>query len=96
MADPVSIAGLSLQVVYILTPIVITIGKVIRDEKSVHNSLHDLQTDVEAVYELSDNIHRLFSVSSFTKAVHDVQDDTNVTLEDSLKQALEGCYIEAQ
>jgi hypothetical protein len=96
MADPVSIAGLSLQVVQILAPIVIAIGKAIRDGKSVHSSLHDLQSDLEAVYELSDNIHRLFSVSSFTKAVHDVQDDTNVTLEDSLRRALEGCSKEAQ
>jgi hypothetical protein len=65
MADPVSITGLSLQVAQILTPIVIAIGKAIRNGKSVHKSLHDLQSDPEAVYELSDNIHRLFSVSSF-------------------------------
>jgi hypothetical protein len=35
------------------------------------------------------------SPASF-KAVHDVQDDTNVMLEDSLKRALKGCYKEAQ
>lgn len=96
MADPVSIAGLSLQVAHILAPIVIAIGKAIRDRKSVHETLYDLQSDLEAVYELSDNIHRLFSVPSFTKAVHEAQDGTNVTLEESLKRGLEGCSKDAQ
>jgi site-specific recombinase len=96
MADPVSIIGLSIQVVQILAPIVNALRNAYRDGKTVHETLRDLQSDLDAVYELTDNIHRLFSVPSFIVAVRGVQNESNVTLVESLERALEGCSREAQ
>jgi hypothetical protein len=55
--------------------------------QTVHQTIHALQLDLEEVYELSDNIYRLFNVSTFTKVVHDIQNDTNVTLDGCAKEA---------
>jgi hypothetical protein len=96
MTDPVSIVGLSLQVVQILAPLLKALRKAYKEGKTVHATLNDLHSDLDAVYELSSNINRLFSVPTFIDAVRSVQNDTNVTLITSLERSLEGCSKEAQ
>ena len=94
--DPLSIAGLSLQVAQILGPVLLALKNAYRDGKTVHQTLLDLHSDLEAVYELTDNIHRLFSTSSFIEAVQDVQKESKITLVNSLYHSLESCTKGAQ
>ena len=57
----------------------------------MRETLRDLQSDLNAVYELTDSINRLFSVTSFVDAVRSVQKENNVNLVQSLERALESC-----
>lgn len=96
MADPISIAGLSLQVAQILGPVVKALWRAYRDGKTVHESLKDLHSDLDALYELTINIHHLFSLPRFLADVRSVKNDTNVEVMSSLDRSLEGCSKEAQ
>jgi hypothetical protein len=69
MTDPVSVVGLSLQVVQILAPLLKALRKAYKEGKTLHATLNDLHSDLDAVYELSSNINRLFSVPTFIDAV---------------------------
>ena len=95
MIEPISLISLSLQVGQILTPIVKALGKAHRNRNDVHQSLYDLHSDLGAVISLTENIHQLFSVSSFVKAVLEVQKDSNVNLVSDLERALQSCSREA-
>lgn len=96
MADPVSIAGLALQVVQILAPVVQALHKAYRDGKTIHQTLHELHSDLDALYELTENIRRLFNVSRFIDTVREVQRGFNMDLVGSLEHALESCSKGAQ
>jgi hypothetical protein len=91
MVDPVSIAGLSLQVAQILVPVVLAIRKAYRDGKSVHPTLLELHSDLDAVYELTNNIHRIFIAPKFVEAIQGVQQETDIDLTNSLEHALQSC-----
>jgi hypothetical protein len=96
MVVPMDIAGLSFQVIQVLGPVVKALWRAYRDGETVHESLRDLHSDLDAVYELTSNIHRLFSLPSFVDAVQGVQNDTNVELMTSLERSLSCCSKEAQ
>lgn len=96
MADPVSITGLSLQVAQILGPIVKALWEAYRDGRTVHETLKDLGSDLDALYELASNIHHLFILPRFLRDVRDMKSDMNVEVMISLEHSLEGCLKEAE
>jgi hypothetical protein len=96
MADPVSIVGLSLAVIQIAAPIVIALRSAYRNGRTVHGTLRDLHTDLDAVYELTTNINRLFCVASFIEGVKEVQINANISLVTSLERSLQNCAKETQ
>lgn len=93
MADPVSIAGLSLQVAQILGPAVLALIKAHREGKTIHQTLRELEFDLKSICELVESIHSLLSVKSFADAVRSVPD---VKLTETLGSALQRCLSSAE
>jgi hypothetical protein len=91
VVDPISITSLSLQVAEILFSITSAIVRTYRDGKTVHRSLSELQEELDAIYELSDNINRLFRVETLVEAIKKVQQESGIDLLRNIERPLDHC-----
>lgn len=96
MVDPVSIVGLSLQVVQILTPIIIALTKAYKDGKKFDQNLVELQTDINSVNMWAKDIATLFRVPDIAKAIQDVESKSDVELGAGIQRALQSCATDAE
>jgi hypothetical protein len=70
-------------------PVVLAIRKAYRDGKSVHPTLLELHSDLDAVYELTNSIHWMFIAPKFVEAIQGVQQGSDIDLTNSLEHALQ-------
>jgi hypothetical protein len=96
MCDPLSIAGIAVSAIQILTPLIEALKNAYDERGSAHQTLDELKADTIAICELLDHIRQLCSVPTFVAGVEELQKGTRANLLDNLEQHIRGCHTDAQ
>ena len=94
--DPVSITVSAYTILTVITKASLTLTAFINDAEVANETLEELRSDLKVLYDLIDNINRLFKVPAFTQAIQAIQKESQINLFDCLVRALQNCSVEVQ